>query len=104
MVPSTVDEYENQRMWYAKRVEITEFLTRKGHAVTETDIDQAMLAFMGESSTCPYKFKHPVRVMYPPAIIELSKQKYVSSSQVSVLQNNCRAVKKSMWGVFVINN
>lgn len=103
MVPSTADEYENQRMWHTKRIEITEFLTRKGNAVTETDIDQAMLAFMGESSTCPYKFKHPVRVMYPLAIIELSKHKYVSSSQVSVLQNNCRVVK-SRCGVVCFRN
>ena len=96
-MPSSFDEAENQRLWHNTRAEIIDFLyTRQSH-VTEDDIDQAMLALMGEPNTSSYKFKRVIKVMKPLDIIEMSKYRYVTSAEVSKLQNECRMIQKSQW-------
>ena len=96
-MPTPTDEAENQRLWHAKRVEIKLFLRKKGCPTTEENVDQAMLALLGEPNTSPYKFKHTISVAYPNNIVELSKHRFVTSFKVAHLQNQCRPVKKLLW-------
>ena len=98
--PPTELSVANQKAWYLKRMEISQYLARlNSKKPTETEIDNNMLSFMNVSVPGAIKWKNTISVTNPYAILELSKHRNPPTYQTMFLQDQARYIKLSDWNV-----